>query len=64
MSEGETQEDRLSWCMDANLSAKEGVIGKSVMPLNLKRYGYVNLKEEMYLADSTLTRKTSSDVIR
>ena len=50
--------------MDAKLSIKECFIGKSVKLQSLKCYGYVNLKEEMYSVDPTLTRKTSSDVVR
>ena len=58
-----TQEDKLTWCMDAKLSIKESSIGKSVELLSLKCYGYINLKEEIYLTEPTLTRKASSDVI-
>jgi hypothetical protein len=50
--------------MDAKLSTKESLIGKSVRLLSLKCYGYINLEEEIYSADPTLTGKTPSDVIR
>ena len=52
----------MTWRMDVKLSTKEGFIGKSVKPFNLKCYGYVNLKEEMYFAETTLTRKSSSEL--
>ena len=50
--------------MDVKLSTKECFIGKSVKLQSLKCDGYINLKEEVYSADPTLTRKVSSDVIR
>ena len=49
--------------MDVKLSIKESSIGKSVELLSLKCDGYINSKGEIYLADSTLTRKASSNVI-
>jgi hypothetical protein len=58
-----TQEDKLIWRMDAKLSIKEDFIGKSVKSQSLKCYGHVNLKEEICLTDSTLTRKASSELL-
>ena len=48
--------------MDAKLSIKESFTGKSVELLSLKCYGYINLKEEIYLTDPTLTRKASGEL--
>ena len=50
--------------MDVKQSAKECFIGKSVKLYPLKCDRCINLKEEMYSADPTLTRKVSSDVVR
>ena len=48
--------------MDAKLSTKRSFIGKSVKLLSLKCDGCINLYREVYFADSTLTRKASSEL--
>ena len=58
-----TQEGRLTWRMDAKLSAKRGSVGKSMEPLTLKRDWYINSSEEMYSVEPTLTRKASSKLL-
>ena len=50
--------------MDVNLSMQGDRIGKSVWSLILKYDEHINFNGEMCLADPTLTRKASSDVVK